>query len=389
MKFGFSTSAFQFEETNTNSDWYEWLKDEVNITSGKVVPYLPYMNYYLTRYMKIHEIAEKLNASIWRFNPSWARLFKDSKRVDDDAVKKYREILKDLKNRGFTVILCLNHFDLPLWVHQPIIARDFLLSKGKLGWYTEDTVKEFLSFSKFVVDNFSEYVDLWCTFNEPNILANFSYLTGIFPPGITSKNAFQKALTNIVTAHNLVYEELKGLKVGIIYNFPYVQGSKEMEENIAYSFLEKVKFDWIGVNYYSRIVYDENGSPKKGYGIFCQPNSVSLEGNPTSDYGWEVYPKGLEEVLKAVNNRFNKPIYVTENGIADSRDFLRPNFLAQHLEAIKNSGIKVEAYLHWSIIDNFEWNFGYEMKFGLYTLDLKPRPSSYLFKEFTEVYSNA
>ncbi|MFP3346458.1 MAG: hypothetical protein RXR17_03320 [Sulfolobaceae archaeon] len=68
MKFGFSTSAFQFEETNTNSDWYEWLTDDVNISTGKVVPYLPYMNAYLSKYPVIHDLASKLNASIWRFN---------------------------------------------------------------------------------------------------------------------------------------------------------------------------------------------------------------------------------------------------------------------------------------------------------------------------------
>ena len=386
MKFGFSTSAFQFEETNTNSDWYEWLTDDVNISTGKVVPYLPYMNAYLSKYSVIHDLASKLNASIWRFNPSWSRLFKVEDKIDNETVNKYKEILKDLKDKGFTIILCLNHFDLPLWIHQPVIARDYLLTKGKLGWYDENTVRKFLSFAKFIRDTYSEYVDLWCTFNEPNILINFSYLSGIFPPGVTSKIVYQKALLNVISAHNLVYDEFKGLKVGLVYNFPYVQGNDRMEEAV-YSFLEKVKVDWIGVNYYSRIVYDKNGSPRKGYGVFCQPNSTSLDGNPTSDYGWELYPKGLEEVLRKVS-RFYKPIYITENGIADSKDKLRPNFLLQHLEAIKNSRVKVEAYMYWSIIDNYEWNFGYEMKFGLFELDFRPRPSAFLFKELVEIYSN-
>ncbi|BFI74783.1 family 1 glycosylhydrolase [Sulfurisphaera ohwakuensis] len=146
--------------------------------------------------------------------------------------------------------------------------------------------------------------------------------------------------------------------------------------------MKDISFDWIGDNYYTRIVVNEKGQPVDGYGMFCKPNSFSLDNNPCSDYGWEVYPEGLKYVLQDVK-KFDKPIIVTENGIADSKDFLRPSFLISHVEAIKESKVNVEAYLYWSLIDNFEWNFGYQMKFGIYTLDLKARPSAYIFKELT------
>ncbi|ARM75201.1 family 1 glycosylhydrolase [Acidianus manzaensis] len=377
MKTGFSISAFQYEELNKNSDWYAWLTDDVNILSRKVLGELPDKNFYLSKYSILHDIARNLNSSVWRLNVSWGRIMKDKDSISNEAISEYKALLKDLKDKGFEVIMCLNHFDLPLWIHDPIVARDSLLTQGNLGWYSENTIREFVNFAKIVRDNFSEYVDMWCTFNEPNILINFSYLSGIFPPGISSRQAYKKALINLIRAHQEVYREFKGEKVGIIYNFPDIQGSEEVKKQNL-EFLNNINFDWIGVNYYTRIVV-KDGVPIPGYGMFCQ-GEKSNDGHTVSDYGWEVYPEGLTNVLREVK-KFEKPILITENGIADALDRIRPYFILSHLQAIKESKVNVEAYLYWSLIDNFEWNFGYEMKFGLYTLDLKPRPSAIIFKE--------
>ncbi|BDC18679.1 family 1 glycosylhydrolase [Acidianus sp. HS-5] len=375
MKFGFSISSFQFEELNQNSDWYLWLTDYVNLVSRKVVGELPTKNFYLTKYKEIHDIAVKLNANIWRTNLSWGRLFPSKDKVSTEAVEKYKEVLKDLKEKGFQVILCLNHFDLPIWIHDPITARDSLLTQGPLGWYSSTTVEEFVKYSRFVHDTFSEYVDMWCTFNEPNLMINFGYLQGVFPPGISSRNAYEIALNNVIKAHQKVYDELKGEKVGIVYNIPAVQGKGEEE---ILDFLKKIEFDWLGVNYYTRLVTDERGIPLEGYGPFCQFGSK--EGREVSDYGWEVYPEGLIDVLRKASS-FGKSILVTENGVADEKDRIRPKFINEHVNAIKKSGVKVDAYMYWSLYDNFEWNFGYRMKFGLYDINLNPRPSASVFKE--------
>ena len=94
-----------------------------------------------------------------------------------------------------------------------------------------------------------------------------------------------------------------------------------------------------------------------------------------------IQPNGLKEVLIKVSKRYEgKKIYITENGIADSRDYIRPYFILSHINAIKESRVNVKAYMYWSLIDNFEWNFGYEMKFGLYDINLKPRSRAILFK---------
>ncbi len=110
-----------------------------------------------------------------------------------------------------------------------------------------------------------------------------------------------------------------------------------------------------------------------------------------NDMGWEIYPRGLYEVLKELK-RYNKPIYILENGLADSKDEKRGDFIVDHLryihQAIKED-IKVRGYFHWSLLDNFEWSEGYEPKFGLYkvnfkTFERKARPSAEVYSEIAK-----
>ncbi len=389
MLMGFSTSAFQYEEPTPNSDWYAWITDYTNLFLHRVSGDLPGRNKYLSAYQKIHELAVKVNANAWRLSFSWERIFPERGKASKNAVALYKAVLKDLKDRGFAVFACLNHFVLPLWLHDPIRARETLLREGPLGWYSEGTVEEFLNFAKFAFENFSEYVDYWCTFNEPNNLVDFGYLTGYFPPGITSQLSTRRVRENVIRAHNATYDLLskQGAKVGVVYNFPAVEGEKaqEVEKAMIWEFMERVNVDWVGVNYYSRIKVDGRGIPLEGYGFLCGSRS-SLDGNPCSDYGWEVYPRGIRRAVELAG-KLGKPVFVTENGVADERDVLRPKFILDHLEELKKSKVKVEGYLHWSLMDNFEWNFGYKMKFGIYDVEMNPKPSASTFKEATQLFT--
>ncbi|MGB9728176.1 MAG: family 1 glycosylhydrolase, partial [Nitrososphaeria archaeon] len=150
------------------------------------------------------------------------------------------------------------------------------------------------------------------------------------------------------------------------------------------------RVDWIGVNYYTRNVVRGKKSilarifagmpivPEivEGYGNNCKPNDFSIDGNPTSDFGWEVYPNGLMDALKLMKE-YNRPLYVTENGIADSADRLRANFILEHLnvleKAVEEEKIDVRGYFHWSLIDNYEWAQGYRMRFGLYHVNFNTK----------------
>ncbi|MEM4701356.1 MAG: family 1 glycosylhydrolase, partial [Candidatus Bathyarchaeia archaeon] len=150
------------------------------------------------------------------------------------------------------------------------------------------------------------------------------------------------------------------------------------------------RLDWLGVNYYTRFVIKGKrnllaklfaGIPAvpeivPNYGFGCQPKSQSADGKPTSDMGWEIYPEGLLEALKAMA-KFAKPLYITENGIADAEDSLRPKFLEDHIaileKAVKEEKIDVRGYFHWALTDNYEWAKGFKMKFGLFAVDLQTK----------------
>lgn len=144
--------------------------------------------------------------------------------------------------------------------------------------------------------------------------------------------------------------------------------------------------DFFGVNYYTR---DQ---------IHFSFSSLELERSPKegallNDLKWEIYPEGFYKILKEVGRRFpGKTIIITENGVADSADKFRTEFLKTHLQALHRAiheGLPIDAYCHWSLMDNFEWNEGFSPRFGLYEVDYRtqkrhPRPSSLIFSEIAK-----
>ncbi|MEM2494832.1 MAG: beta-galactosidase BgaS [Nitrososphaerota archaeon] len=493
---GVSSSGFQFEmgdplneSLDPNTDWYVWVHDKQNIDKKIVSGDFPENgpNYWFL-YKKDHEIASELGLNAYRIGIEWSRIFPkstkdlkvDIERANDGKISKisaeeslmeklekianmkalnhYRSIITDLRNRGFKVYLCLNHFTLPTWIHDPIIVRNSKLKKGPKGWFDEITIIEFWKFAAFLAYKLGDLIDYWITFNEPMVVTESGYLAieAGFPPSLMNFNAFKKASVNMIIAHARAYDAIKEwdkikaeedslpAEVGIIQNIipvkPYdydkkidneaanfinhihnlffieaisngwldenFNGIKEKEEIKDYL---KNRLDWIGVNYYTRIVTKGRKSilaklfvglpliPEfvNGYGINCKPNSFSNDNRPTSDFGWEIYPEGLSEALKLIS-KYEKPMVVTENGIADSEDKLRPKFILEHLKEIdkilNEEKLNVKGYFHWALIDNYEWAKGFSMRFGLYSVDFKskekdriPRKrSTELFKKIIE-----
>lgn len=457
--FGFSEAGFQFEMglpglEDPNTDWWQWVHSADNIASGVVSGDLPENGPgYLCLYNEDHEIASKLGANVLRVGLEWSRLFPSSTRdiyvdierddagvisrieipqsslnelmtrINKKAVESYRSLLRDWVDRGGKIILNLNHFTLPLWLHNPIEVRYRGVDRAPAGWLHEEAIIEFTKYAYIVSQLFSDLVDSWSTLNEPNVVALMGYLftSSGFPPSIPSMEYAMLALKNMAIAHARAYDTLKEITrkpVGAIVNFMWIEPlnpEREEEKAIASQvsyfynniFIDTVtngvsllgasdslrnKLDWIGVNYYTRMIV--TGEPNKwkpvpGYGYLCQPRGISKDMRPCSDFGWEIYPEGLEKTLISLNERYRKPIIVTENGIADEYDYLRPRFILEHLVSTwraLSQGVDVKGYLHWSLIDNYEWAKGYSMKFGLVKVDLetkkrKLRPSALLFKE--------
>lgn len=475
---GVSESGFQFEmgdsagkSLDANTDWFAWVHDAKNVRNGVVSGDLPENGVdYWSFYRQDHRLAQRLGLNAYRLGTEWSRLFPESteaievgiekasdgciskievdakalekleKTVNKEALNHYRAILEDLRVKGFKVFLCLNHFTLPLWVHNPLLVHDTKLKKGPKGWLDETTIIEFTKYAAFMAWCLGDVVDNWATINEPMAVAEAGYIfpQSGFPPMVNNFRAFIKAASNMAVAHARAYNAIKALdtvkaeedsqssaNVGLIHNvipaepfhetaeldvkaaqfmdnlhnqfFPKavtdgwldknlngVKEKEEVNENL------KQCADWFGVNYYTRFVVEGRKNflariflritavpdITPNYGVACQPKGMSGDERPASDIGWEIYPEGLLEALKAMAT-YGKPIYVTENGIADANDELRPYFIEDHLTVLENAinhdKIDVRGYFHWALTDNYEWAKGFKMKFGLFAVDLKTK----------------
>ncbi|ADN50966.1 beta-galactosidase BgaS [Vulcanisaeta distributa] len=438
-------------DEDTNSDWWVWVHDRDNIVSGLVSGDLPENGPgYWSLYRVFHDNAVRMGLDIARVNVEWSRIFpkpmpeppngnvevvgdkvikvdvdeRDLRRLDETAnkaaIEHYRAIFNDLKNRNIFFILNLYHWPLPLWVHDPIRVRKGDLS-GPTGWLDIKTVINFARFAAYVAWKLDDLVDMYSTMNEPNVVAWNGYINvkSGFPPSYLNPDLARKALVNLIQAHARAYDAIKTVSrkpVGIIYaNNAYTplteKDSKAVElaeQDARWSFFDAVihgnlygevredlrnRLDWIGANYYSRLVVklisDNSYAIVPGYGHACERNSVSPDNRPCSDFGWEFYPEGLYDVLTKYWRRYHLPIYVTENGIADSADYLRPYYLVSHIYQVYRAlsdGVDVRGYLHWSLTDNYEWASGFSMRFGLLYVDYTTkrqywRPSAYIYRE--------
>jgi len=479
---GVSEAGFQFEmgdplgkNIDPNTDWFKWVHDTVNVSRRIVSGDLPEngVNYW-ELYDSDHDLAEELGMNAYRLGVEWSRIFprdtagarvdveiKDGRivRIDFDekvleklealanmdALNHYKKIIENLRDKGFKVIVCLNHFTLPIWIHDPIVARNTGLRSGARGWYDQKTIVEFSKYAGFLAWRLGDKVDIWATFNEPNIVAETGYFltTNGFPPGVrmnalNALKTFKRVLMNMIVAHARAFEAIKKFdtqradpdsslpaSVGVIQHVIPVMPLNPLREADSHAsrfirnvhnnlFVEAVssgwvdknlnmvrdgdevekdlngKLDWLGVNYYTRMVVKGRtsllakllmgirGIPEimEGYGLTCRARDVSHDGRPTSDFGWELYPEGLVETLLEMS-RYGRPMFITENGVADSEDRLRPRYIVEHLrvleEIVSGKRVDVRGYFHWALTDNYEWAQGFSMKFGLYSVNLNTK----------------
>ncbi len=467
--FGASMSGFQVEmgyakgDLDPNTDWFVWVREPENLINGVVSGHLPeYGVGYWYNFPTIHKLASDFGMNVLRTNIEWSRIFPrptfdvkvrveqtestiTSVQIDEralreldeladkQAVEHYREIFSDMRKKGLKVFVNLVHFTLPIWLHDPIAVHK-RQATDKLGWANERSVVEFAKFAAYVVWKFDDLIDMYSTFNEPNIVSQLGYVMSVsgFPPGVFDTEKFFASFVNQIVAHARAYDVMKALTrkpVGLIYAasvYESTNNDAELEESVGqfmnFAFLDALnsgillfqtredlagRLDFLGLNYYTRTVIQRsaqelsfgmvnmNWSIVPGYGYSCQPGCFSRDGRPVSDFGWETYPEGLLKLLRMMNERYELPIYVTENGLADARDWLRPYHLVAHMYAVEKAveeGLNVKGYLHWSIVDNYEWAKGYHMKFGLaetnyQTKSYSPRPSMYIFREIVKELS--
>ncbi|MCE4598694.1 MAG: glycoside hydrolase family 1 protein [Desulfurococcales archaeon] len=479
---GASSSSFQFEmgdryrrNIDVNSDWWHWVRDPRNIDEGLVSGDLPEDGVnYAELYTIDHELARSIGLNVYRIHIEWSRVFPCStkhievsinrdgsglikdvrigldelRQLDEIAnqreIRKYRAIINDLRSRGFRVIVNLQHFTLPIWIHDPIKSRESNLEEGPRGVVDESFIVEFTKFAAYVAWKFGDIVDVWSIYNEPMVIIELGYMAPFlgFPPGVQNTRAAAVGLRNIIVAYSRAYDAIKrwdtreagdwgvgASLVGIIHNiipaYP-LDPERDSRASEAYNYFHNSlildawsrglvdyhldgnrdrishiggRMEWIGLNYYTRIVARHSDRAPEGipvlrfegvggYGYACVPNELSKSGRPCDDFGWEMFPEGFYDAIKFVS-QYKLPVYVTENGTADARDHYRPRYIVSHIRAMENAvenGYNVNGYLHWALTDNYEWARGFRLKFGLFSVDLvtkerMPRQSAKIYSQ--------
>lgn len=379
---GAATSAHQVEGGNFN-DWTKWEKENAKILAKEAKDYwqdwqqekFPKMfepsNYisgracdHYHKYEEDFDIAKTLGHKAHRFSIEWSRIEPEEGKFNEEEIEHYRKVLKSLRERGLEPFVTLYHWPLPLWLEQ----------KG--GWLNKRTSYYFDRYIKIISEKLFDLVDYWVTLNEPNVYSAQSFLTGEWPPQKKNPLKYLRVLKNLTRAHKQAYKSLhlidKNCNVGIAKNNICFKFNPFADYFWNKYFLNKIKNqqDFIGLQYYF-------------YNSFLKPKDVLV-----SDLGWDIIPQGIYSVLRQLK-RYNKPIYITENGLADADDSKREKFIKEHLKYVHKAieeGVDVRGYFYWSLLDNFEWNKGFWPRFGLVevdynTLERKVRPSAWKYAE--------
>ena len=395
FKWCVATSAYQIEGHNMNNNWTRWEK------AGRVFD-KEVSGEATDHWNRVEEdvgLMKHLGVTLYRMSVEWSRIEPREGEFDEEAIAHYRNEINLLHQAGIEPAITLLHFTIPQWL------------EDRGAWEWDGFAQVFARFATVVRERIGPDVRDWYTLNEPMVVLGGGYLTGELPPGrIRPLQDMKPLIKNMLKVHSAGYHALHDqakasgteVRVGAAFHLRDIQPANglnpldriitaawdritnwasldaldqglakihvpfqlDLEEEIAD--LANTQ-DFIGMNYYS------------GDRIFFNvlKNDIDFKPIPDtykSDIGWEAHPKGFSSLLKNVAKRYpGKPIVISENGIADARDFMREKYLRSYLasmhEAIQD-GVPVEGYCHWSLLDNFEWREGYHAKFGLYEVDL-------------------
>jgi beta-glucosidase len=371
---GAATAAHQIEGNNVHNDW--WRAEQAGRLPHRSGQACDSWN----RWPDDVELLTRMHLNAYRLSVEWARIEPEQGRFDQGALDTYRRQLEALKSAGIEPLVTLHHFTNPTW----------LADQG--GWSNPDVAPRLAQYADRVARHLGDLVSWWVTINEPSILGLKGYIEGSWPPQRPwDLRGYVRLLRHSATAHALARRALKAAHSEAQASMAFALWPMEplrpwspIDQAIArlgdWLWQGRVlrrslsTLDWIGVNYYSRNLV---GWP--------WPASVALTGERT-DFGWEIYPQGLYDVLRRVG-RHGKPVVITENGIADASDKQRPGYLVAHLRQVLRAladGVDVRGYMHWSLLDNFEWAEGYNQKFGLATRDRQLRPSAQLYAQIAQ-----
>jgi len=378
------------------------------------------------RYSDDIRLMQALGLNAYRFSVSWSRVFPEGRgRVNPKGLDFYRRLVDELLAAGIAPYATLYHWDLPA-------ALDDL---G--GWINRDSAPWFADYAHTLFHALAGRVERWVTLNEPWVVANDGYLRGTHAPGHTSLTETPLVSHNLLRAHAMAVQAFRAEgqgEIGLVVNLepkyaassdphdgaamlrahaymnrqyldPLLLGAypEEMAEIFGHAWpgfpyedmkLLREPFDFLGVNYYTRSVIRADPLSRP---VCAVP--ARQQGADYTEMDWEVFPDGLKTTLLWLKQRYgNIPLYVTENGAAfadlplasgEVEDVRRVEYFRSHIRAAHDAlqaGVNLRGYFAWSLLDNFEWSFGYSKRFGLVYVDFPtqrrtPKASAHFYSQ--------
>jgi len=407
---GVATAAYQIEGAIDEDGRSESIWDRFCATPGKIKDSSSgaIADDHYHRYPQDIKLMQELGVGAYRFSVAWPRIIPNGTgAVNQKGLDFYDRLVDNLLEAGITPYATLYHWDLP----------QVLQDKG--GWANRDTAYAFADYAEVVVKHLGDRVKGWITHNEPFCASLLSYRIGEHAPGLKDHHLALRAVHHILLSHGLAVPRIRqhtDAPVGITLNlWPIHPANPANEADIAAAqrsdaennrlFLDPIfkgsyppdylerqapgalpvepgdleiistPIDFLGVNYYNRQVAEADPQNPDGW------HNIKPAGVYTS-MGWEIYPAGIYELMVRLNQEYTKlPIYITENGSSGEEppdqqgvvnDELRLNYIRDHLHQLQRAtqeGCTVAGYFAWSLIDNFEWSWGYSRRFGIVYVD--------------------
>lgn len=355
---GTATAAHQVEGGNWNNDWWAWEHapgSPCQQVSGDACD-------HYWRYPDDIALLADLGFGAYRFSLEWSRIEPEEGEFSRAQLDHYRRMLACCHEYGLVPILTYHHFTTPRW------------AAGDGGWDNPATAERFARFCERTVAHLGDLVGISCTLNEPNMVALLGYFLAHFPPGVSDVDAYQRSTDVLLRAHALAYDAIRagpgtgpvGMTVAM-QDFQALPGGEANRDRVRASmedvWLEAARGnDYVGSQMYTRLRFGP-GEPLP---------LPSEDGVPLTLMGYEYWPQSLEACVRRAVEVAGVPVYVTENGISTADDADRIRYVIEALHGLArclDDGLDVRGYVHWSLLDNFEWAEGYGPTFGLVGVD--------------------
>ncbi len=405
---GAATAAHQVEGNNKNNDC--WAAEQM-VHTTYAEPSLDAVDHY-NRYEEDIQLMAKAGLNSYRFSIEWARIEPKENQFDAAAVEHYRKVIQCCKANGIEPIVTLHHFSSPVWI----------ITKG--GWEAPTVVADFAKYVTYIMEQLGSELHYVCTINEANMGVQVAAIMERYKKQMMAQAAaaqaaagkggdadgkvqmginVEKMMANqkaqaeenmkafgvakpesftsprtpegdalVMEAHKAARAAIKAVcpevKVGLtlsLHDFQVQPGgeeaaAKEWEDELLHYLPAIEGDDFLGVQNYTRTMMNQDGS------------MPAPEGAELTQMNYEFYPEALGHVIRKVAQVFQGELMVTENGVATDDDTRRVEFIQRALEGVSGciaDGIPVTGYMYWSLLDNFEWQKGYSMRFGLISVD--------------------